>query len=344
MLSSIAHLEVGFLLLTREPRYFKPVPTSTTANRAIAHGPLCAQAALAMPELPEVEVTRRQLVPQLVGSTITAVHTTAPSYFFLTAPSVLRRELKGRRVTALDRHGKYLLAALDDGRRLLLHLGMTGQLFFAGANSLRLLSSTAGSSLVPEAQPDFAPDAHTHLRLELARRERPEQAHPALYFRDARKFGKVELLARGARSERIDKLGIDALAADGSVLFDAARKRKAAIKSVLLDQSVLAGVGNIYADEALFIAGIKPTRAAYRLSRGDCQALVTAAQQVMLRSIETGGSSISDFVRPDGSDGGYQDERKVYAREGERCSRCGAIIRRKVIGQRSSFYCLRCQR
>jgi formamidopyrimidine-DNA glycosylase len=113
---------------------------------------------------------------------------------------------------------------------------------------------------------------------------------------------------------------------------------------VLLDQGVLAGVGNIYADEALFVAGIRPKRAARRLSAADCERVVQAAQGVMLRSIATGGSSISDYVRPDGSDGGYQDERRVYAREGEACLHCGATIRRIVLGARSSFFCARCQK
>lgn len=308
-----------------------------------------------MPELPEVEVTRRQIEPLLVGRIIASVTTTRPSYFFVTAPAVLRRELPGRRILSLTRHGKYLVATLDDGRRLLLHLGMTGQLFGAGVSSPRLLSSTTrsaralrsvargevtqvGTVLSPEAQQaGFRPDAHTHIQLAF------EDGGAAVFFRDTRKFGKVQLLAAHESCERLDKLGIDALQATGAVLYDASRRRTAAIKSVLLDQGVLAGVGNIYADEALFLARVRPTKRADRLSAAACDAIVQAAQRVMLRSIETGGSSISDYVRPDGSDGGYQDERRVYAREGEACTSCGETIVRKVIGQRSSFFCPRCQ-
>ena len=113
---------------------------------------------------------------------------------------------------------------------------------------------------------------------------------------------------------------------------------------MLLDQSVLAGVGNIYADEALFLARTSPTRPASSLSRVDCERVIAAVQRVMLRSIETGGSSISDYVRPDGSDGGYQDERHVYAREGEPCKRCATPVERIVLGQRSASYCAKCQR
>jgi formamidopyrimidine-DNA glycosylase len=292
-----------------------------------------------MPELPEVEVTRRQITPLLVGRTIAHAAMTANSYFFLTRPATLARALRGNRVLALERRGKYLIAELEAGDRLLLHLGMTGQLFAAGAASPRLLVSTGKAALAPEAQhAGFRPDAHTHLRLHF------EDGGPDVYFRDTRKFGKVQWLRAGQPSERLDKLGVDALAASGSDLYEAARKRSAAIKTVLLDQSVLAGVGNIYADEALFLAGIRPTRPARKLSRAECDRVVAAVQRVMQRSIETGGSSISDYIRPDGSDGGYQDERHVYAREGQGCTRCGTRIKRIVLGQRSSAYCPKCQK
>ncbi len=291
-----------------------------------------------MPELPEVEVTRRQLAPSLVGRRIAKVHTTRASYFFLTQPARLARELPGARVSALERVGKYLLAGLDDGRRLLLHLGMTGQLFAEHARSVRLLSATARASLAPEAQVRFRPDAHTHLRLEF------EDGGPDLYFRDVRKFGKVRLLAPGQSDPRLDKLGVDALAATGAELFAATRKRRVALKSLLLAQDVIAGIGNIYADEALFLARLRPRRAAGRLSRRECDEVVAAAQRVLLRSIETGGSSISDYVMPDGSDGAYQDERRVYARAGEPCPECGARIKRIVLGARSTHFCPKCQR
>jgi formamidopyrimidine-DNA glycosylase len=292
-----------------------------------------------MPELPEVEVTRRKIAPHLVGRLIAGILTTKPSYFFVTKPAALAKALVGRRVTELTRHGKYLLAVLDDQQRLLLHLGMTGQLFTSGVTSPRLLSSTKGGSLTPEAQlAGFKPDKHTHLEI------RFEDQGPTLYFRDARKFGKVELLTKDARSKRLDKLGVDALLATGEDLYRAAKKRKIAIKTVLLDQSVMAGVGNIYADEALFVTKIKPTKPANKLSAAQCAALVAAAQQVMLRSIETGGSSISDYVQPDGQDGGYQDERRVYGRKGEPCLTCGTAIKRTVLAMRSTFYCPKCQR
>ena len=290
-----------------------------------------------MPELPEVEVTRRKLAPSLVGRRIAKVHTTRASYFFLTPPARLARELPGAKLVSLERIGKYLLVGLDDGRRLLLHLGMSGQLVTAGASSVRLLSASKRASLAPEEQTRFRPDAHTHLRLEF------DDGGPALLFRDVRKFGKVRLLAKGASDPRLDRLGVDALEVTGARLFAATRGRRVAVKSVLLSQDVIAGVGNIYADEALFAAGIRPRRPAGRLTRSECDALARAIRKVLLRSIETGGSSISDYLAPDGADGAYQDERRVYARGGEPCLVCGTPIRRIVIGARSSHFCPRCQ-
>lgn len=287
-----------------------------------------------MPELPEVEVTRRRIEPLLAGRKIDALRTTAPSYFFLTPPARLRRAVAGRTVEELDRVGKYLLATLDDRSRLLLHLGMTGQLFSSEAHSVRLLRS---AGLRPEEQRRFRPDAHTHLRFVFS------DGGPEVWFRDARKFGKVLWLAAGEESERITRLGIDALEVRGEDLFRASRKRAVAIKNLLLDQSVVAGVGNIYADEALFLSRVRPTRRAGRITRAESEALAAHLREVLERSIETGGSSIRDYIGPDGADGGYQDERRVYARRGEPCTECGTAIKRIVIGQRSAHYCPRCQ-
>ena len=291
-----------------------------------------------MPELPEVEVTRRRIAPVLVGREISRVRTTRPSYFFLTPPATLKKALEGEAVVRLERLGKYLVAELEGGSRVLLHLGMTGQLFASGATSVRLLSATVRASLAPEAQPDFQPDAHTHLQLSF------DDGGPDVFFRDVRKFGKVQLLKPGEACERLERLGIDALHVRGEDLFRATRKRTVAIKNLMLDQAVVAGTGNIYADEALFLGGVRPRRQARRVTRAECDRIAGAIRQVMTRSIETGGSSISDYVNPDGSDGAYQDERRVYARAGEACHTCGTPIKRIVIGQRSAHYCAQCQR
>ena len=291
-----------------------------------------------MPELPEVEVTRRRIGKLLVGREIARVVTTKPSYFFLTSPRKLQQALAGRTVVKLERHGKYLLARLDVGGTLLLHLGMTGQLFGEGARSIRLLRAPDRRSKGTERPRGFTPDEHTHLQLEFA------DGGPRVFFRDVRKFGKVRLIAAGQSDARLDKLGVDALLATGAQLFEAARVRKIPIKSLLLDQAVVAGIGNIYADEALFLAGVSPERSARRVDAKACAAIIAAAQQVMRRSIQTGGSSISDYVNPDGSDGGYQNERRVYGREDEPCPGCGKPIVRVVIAQRSSHFCPACQK
>lgn len=290
-----------------------------------------------MPELPEVEVTRRLLAPRIVGRTISAVRCGPPSYFFLTSPRHLEQKLTGCTIDALDRQGKYLIMSVGGGNRLLLHLGMTGQLFMEGSTSPRLLHDRSrkrddGAEAVPGR------DRHTHLRIDFS------DGGPGLCFRDVRKFGKVRWLAAGQSDPRLDKLGPDALHADGDALFAASRKRSAKVKTFLLDQAVLAGVGNIYADEALFGSGIRPTRSARQVTRKQYAQIAENLQRVLERSIQTGGSSISDFVAPDGSDGQFQNERRVYAREGEPCSRCEAPIVRVVIGQRSSHYCPKCQR
>jgi formamidopyrimidine-DNA glycosylase len=290
-----------------------------------------------LPELPEVEVTRRRIEPLLVGRTIAHVWTGAPSYFFLTPPARLRRRLVGRRVEGLSRRGKYLVVRLDDGSRLVLHLGMTGQLFVSEATSPRLLSATARAALSPEDQRGFEPDGHTHLRLAFSDGGRE------VYLRDVRKFGKALLLGPDQTDARLERLGVDALEIGGEELFRVSRKRRVAIKSLLLDQRALAGVGNIYADEALFLARVRPSRRAARLTRRECEAIAASLRRVMHRSIETGGSSISDYVAPDGRDGSYQDERRVYGRAGEPCPACRRPIVKRLLGQRSAHYCPACQ-
>ena len=290
-----------------------------------------------MPELPEVEVTRRQVAPLLEGRRIVDAITTGPSSFFLTPPHLLRRRLRGRSVRELHRHGKYLLARLDDESQLLLHLGMTGQLFAAGAASPRL-HRVAERGRSPEVLASFVPDQHTHLQLRFA-----DGGTPVL-FRDVRRFGKVLHLAPGATSPRLERLGVDALEANAIDLWRRTRRRRVAVKTALLDQSLLAGVGNIYADETLFRAGLRPTRSVHDVSRAAWQRLIEELHLILWRSIEVGGTTVSDFVHPDGADGAYAQELLVYGREGAPCMTCGTAVKRLVLGGRSSHFCPTCQR
>jgi formamidopyrimidine-DNA glycosylase len=271
-----------------------------------------------MPELPEVEITRRMLRRSLVGRRIEQVLTSRRSYFFLTPPATLKSSLLGRSVIALDRHGKYLLARLDDQSTLLLHLGMTGQLFTS-------------------KNQDTVTD-HVHLRLQFADRKQD------VCFRDVRKFGKVKWLKPGAQDPRVTRLGVDALSATPNDLYVAARARRIPIKTLLLDQAVLAGIGNIYADEALFMAAVRPTRASRRVTAAECERIVKATHQVMEQAIKAGGSTIRDFIAPDGQAGSYQDQRLVYGRAGDPCPTCKTPIRRIVLATRSTHYCAECQK
>ena len=315
------------------------LPAPSGQRRRGLSGQLAVQGlrnAAAMPELPEVELVRRTLIPQLCGRQIHVLAAKHDQNFFLTPPVVLQRRLAGRRIAGLQRKGKYLLLVLDDHQLLVLHLGMTGQLFMADADC----SSPSGR--VRRGSPRRAvrlPAADPHIRLRVAFAD----GGPELVFRDARKFGKVLLLRPGQRHARLAKLGVDALEASGAGLFDACRKRTAWIKTVLLDQSVLAGVGNIYADEALFLSGIRPNRRAARLTRRQCDVLVRALRRVMLDSIQRGGTTVSDYLNADGRRGSYQTALRVYGRAGEPCPKCGSPIVRRSLNQRSAHYCRHCQ-
>lgn len=268
-----------------------------------------------MPELPEVETVRRQLEKAWIGRTIVHVHTSLPSYFFVTSPRVLKSRLSGQTLTRLDRHGKYLIAHFLGGGRLLLHLGMTGQLV---ARQLVL-------------------DPHVHLVLSLSKEQ-------IISFRDVRKFGKVEWLAPGKCSPRLDKLGPDALSADLEFVSRRLRQRTIPIKTALLDQKIWAGVGNIYADEGLFAAGVRPTKSARRLTHKEALNVITHTRSILLRAVEHGGSTINDYIKADGTLGGYQNWHQVYGKEGEPCSRCGKAIVRTVLAARAAHFCAFCQK
>jgi formamidopyrimidine-DNA glycosylase len=288
-----------------------------------------------MPELPEVEVIRRALVEAVIDRAIASVRLAQNNYAFLTPPQDVRRHLVGHRFERIDRRGKYLLFALDDQSCLVIHLGMTGQLFSSRALSPRLVQRSLRHGPASEC---FQPDQHTHMSIAF------EDAGEQLHYRDARKFGKILWLAPSANDVRLERLGPDAATITSRQLTAGLAGRRSAIKPVLLDQAVLAGVGNIYADESLHAAGIAPTRAANVLTASEIDLLARSIRQVLKRAIRLGGSSIDDYLHPDGSDGGFQKRFAVYAREGQPCKRCGATIQRLVIGQRSAHFCGGCQR
>jgi formamidopyrimidine-DNA glycosylase len=285
-----------------------------------------------MPELPEVETVRRGLAPHLVGRRIAKAKTKRADLRFPFPPRFAKR-LEGRRVEALSRRAKYLLAELDDGTIWVTHLGMTGRWSVSG------LERQPGDFYYAEP-PD---PAHTHVVIEMEQGARLE-------FNDPRRFGYMDLIAREAFDAHpwFKNLGPEPLgnAFSAPYLAEAFAGKKANIKAALLDQRVVAGLGNIYVVEALHRAGIAPARAAGSISRARLDKLAPAIRAVLEEAIAVGGSTLSDYASVDGRQGGFQQRFRVYDREGERCvtPKCGGIIRRVVHSGRSTFWCAKCQR
>ncbi|SFF25052.1 DNA-(apurinic or apyrimidinic site) lyase [Fontimonas thermophila] len=272
-----------------------------------------------MPELPEVETVRRGLAPHLTGRRIVRVAVREPRLRW-PVPTHLAERLCGRRVVALDRRGKYLIVTLDSDDRLLVHLGMSGR--------LRVLPA------------DTPPRAHDHIDWWL-------DDGRLVRFHDPRRFGAMLLWPAGESMPALLRhLGPEPFAPefDGAYLFQQSRGRTAPVKSFVMDGRIVVGAGNIYATEALFSAGIRPSRSAGRLTRADCTRLAAAIRAVLADAVALGGTTLRDFAGADGASGYFQQELSVYGRAGAPCRRCGTTIRRLVIAQRSSFYCPRCQR
>lgn len=270
-----------------------------------------------MPELPEVETVVRALRRPLLGRTITEVRNYWPRH--IATPSslgALQQRIHGRRITAVNRRGKYLLFPLDDGQTLIIHLKMSGHLAVVSNNT--------------------PADKYAHTIFAL------ENGHE-LRFRDTRKFGKVYLVEDAATI--VGGLGPEPLE-DGftvAVLQGRINGRKRPLKPLLLDQTVLAGVGNIYADEALFYAGLHPKRRADTLTATEVAALHAAIQKVLRLGIEREGASIDKYVKPDGSKGDMQNAVAVFRRTGQPCYQCATPIVRVVLGGRSTHFCPVCQ-
>lgn len=270
-----------------------------------------------MPELPEVEVTRRSFAERIAGADIECIQLGKPLRWPLGCDPAT---LVGRRVLAVQRRGKYLLVQLDAGW-LLLHLGMSGSLQFAP--SLPSLG------------------AHDHFEMRTTR--------GSLRLHDPRRFGAVVHVPRldDARARKLlDGLGVEPLEAgfDPQAFHRSLHTRRASIKQVLLAGDIVVGVGNIYASEALFLAGIRPTTRADRISRPRVERLHRAIVDVLQRALALGGSTLRDFSSAEGQSGYFQLDARVYDRAGEPCRVCATPIRAIRQGQRSTFYCPLCQR
>jgi len=270
-----------------------------------------------MPELPEVETTRRGIAPYLVGARIAGVVVRDPRLRY-PVPADLPQVVAGRAVVDLRRRGKYLLLGLDDGT-LLLHLGMSG--------SLRVLPA------------DVAPGPHDHVDLILDNGR-------CLRLRDPRRFGALLWITGPAEDHPLIRhLGPEPLedGFDGSYLYSRSRSRRVAVKNFIMDARIVVGVGNIYANESLFLARIHPSRACGRISLERYRRLADEIKGVLRHAIGQGGTSLRDFVREDGNPGYFSLSLNVYGRANEPCPICGTPLSQRRIGQRSSFFCARCQ-
>ncbi len=271
-----------------------------------------------MPELPEVETTLRGLLPHLVGQTIHGVILRRPDLRW-PIPLELEANLTGRRITGVRRRAKYLLLDVEGGGSALLHLGMSG--------SLRVLPG------------DTPPRAHDHVDISL-------QDGRVLRFNDPRRFGCLLWQAPDEAHDLLRELGPEPLsdAFDGRYLHALSRGRTAPVKSFLMDQRVVVGVGNIYAAESLFRSGISPLREAGKVSLARYVRLADSVKQILAYAIQRGGTTLRDFISPDGAPGYFEQELLVYGREGETCKQCGRLLRHATIAQRATVWCSGCQR
>lgn len=271
-----------------------------------------------MPELPEVETTRRGIAPHVIGRRVRELRLYETRLRWPVS-SDLPAKVVGARLLAVERRAKYLLLALEGERTLLWHLGMSG--------NLRVLSES--TSRRPHDHVDLVLDSGDTLR-----------------FNDPRRFGSLHLIeGEPSAHPLLHRLGPEPLGEgfDADYLWRSTRGRRVAIKPFLMNANVVVGVGNIYASEALFRAGIRPGRRAGNLRREELTRLVIAIREVLNHAIEVGGTTLRDYVGADGAPGYFRQQLFVYERAGEPCRRCGTIVRQRVQGQRSTYWCPTCQ-
>jgi len=288
-----------------------------------------------IPELPEVETVRRGLTPVMEGAVFNRVTLNRPDLRFPFAPNFAAR-IQGTRLTKLSRRAKFLRADLSSGERLFMHLGMSGRFIIEGATTDR---NEALSNFTHE---HAANPKHHHVVFEM---EHPVLGGATITYNDPRRFGFMELIGAD-EPYRLDHIGPEPLSNsfNGPVLREALNGKKSKIKAALLDQRVVAGLGNIYVCEALYRAGISPRRAAGRLKVSETDALAGHIKDVLAAAIEAGGSSLRDFSNTDGKLGYFQHSFDVYGRENEPCNTCKTPISRIVQSGRSSFFCTACQK
>jgi formamidopyrimidine-DNA glycosylase len=275
-----------------------------------------------MPELPEVETTRRGLAPHLEGRRVLGVTLRRPDLRW-PIPGEIETLLPGQTVHAVRRRAKYLLMDTDAGTAIW-HLGMSG--------SMRVLPA------------DTPVQAHDHVDLSIM--DKTQATPRVLRFNDPRRFGCLLWQAPGETHALLRDLGPEPLEDefDGSYLFERSRGRKAPVKAFLMDQRIVVGVGNIYAAEALFAAGVSPLRAAGKVSRERYDLIAAEIRRILAYAIRRGGTTLRDFLSPDGAPGYFEQELSAYGRGGEPCPRCGRPLKEAMLAQRATVWCGHCQR
>lgn len=269
-----------------------------------------------MPELPEVETTMRGISPYLLNKNIKAIKVRQPQLRWPVPDEI--HDAVNQRINSVKRRGKYIIASTKVGS-IIMHLGMSG--------SLRIMDKP------------FDTRKHDHVLFELSNNK-------SMVYHDPRRFGSI-LWTNSAAEQHplIANLGPEPLSDEfsGSYLFKASRRKKVAIKNFVMNSHIVVGVGNIYASEALYRAGIRPGKAAGRVTAASFDLLTAEIKSVLAASIESGGTTLRDFVNSAGEPGYFQQTLNVYGREGEPCRLCSSPIKQRTIGQRSTFYCTRCQ-
>ncbi|MBV1876446.1 MAG: bifunctional DNA-formamidopyrimidine glycosylase/DNA-(apurinic or apyrimidinic site) lyase [Pseudomonadales bacterium] len=270
-----------------------------------------------MPELPEVETTMRGIASHVIGRTVVAVLVRQAKLRWPVSPE-LGQLFTGQEICSVSRRAKYLFLESETGR-VMIHLGMSG--------SLRILTSDLQAGKHDHV--DFVFDNRTTLR-----------------FHDPRRFGSIFWLMAGEGHTLLDALGPEPLAEEFNAdhLFSRSRNKKVAVKQFIMNAHNVVGVGNIYANEALFMAGIRPDRSAGTISYQRCRRLTEAIKQVLTAAIRAGGTTLKDFVREDGNPGYFKQSLAVYGRGGLPCNRCGRVLKEERLGQRATVFCTRCQR
>ncbi|MEI6728086.1 MAG: DNA-formamidopyrimidine glycosylase [bacterium] len=302
-----------------------------------------------MPELPEVEALRRGLLPLIVGQKIKKAEVKMPKLVSSKGTTRVSSDLKlqefiqgtlGRTIEGIERRAKNLIFSLNDGGIILVHLKMTGQLVYKGKSGTDKQISVSGGHPI-ELSENSLPNKHTYVIFNLE--------HGTLYYNDVRQFGYLLYFTDKKTLEsqkHFDGLGAEPLdkGFDFELFYEKLKAKSGILKKVFLDQTVVVGLGNIYADEVCFDAMVKPLRSINSLKKSEIKALYESIVKILPKAVAMGGSSVSNYLLADGSKGNYAREHKVYGRAGQVCLRCGKTLQKTVLGGRTTVFCDNCQK